>query len=263
MIDEGTRATFVKNGYFLTATGDNCIDCGLCIPECPTNALIMRDFTVEIGNVKQFGSFLALSEDSCIVGDGCDGACASVCPTYALTIWPNPFNPLQELPPLDDFCDLYPDICELEYEGERLSKWLKDQCNVLVPKINSAMQSDAAQWGMTVEGYVADKLGMIADSGSYQKLGKLAKNAGYFGLAYGTYTAAVAVSDGNLTVNELIGITSTALGFIALIPGVGTAVGLGGLALISAGSLVLGLVGNSDLGKNEVIADWNDTSICQ
>ena len=67
----------------------------------------------------------------------------------------------------------------------------------------------------------------------------------------------------NFTANELIGIASTTLGFIALIPGVGTAVGLGGLAVISAGSLILGLVSNSDLGKNTVIANWNDTSICK
>ena len=115
---------------------------------------------------------------------------------------------------------------------------------------------------MTVEGYIGDKLGLIAASGDYRTLGKIAKNAGWIGLGYGAYTGVVAISDGNLTANELLGITSTALGVIAVIPGVGTAIGLGGLALISAGSLVLGLMSNTELGSSTTIANWDTRGTC-
>ena len=50
---------------------NTCIQCGLCVGECPREIII-----------KEFGEFPIISEDKCI---GC-GKCASVCPVHAISM---------------------------------------------------------------------------------------------------------------------------------------------------------------------------------
>ena len=49
---------FYEGPNFLVINPDECIDCGVCIPECPVNAIVMDDDTT----VKDLPFWLTLNE---------------------------------------------------------------------------------------------------------------------------------------------------------------------------------------------------------
>lgn len=204
------------------------------------------------------GGNLAVNSSNCDVGTF-GNPCAVACPVSAITTEDVTAEP--DLPPPD--CVLFPLECEDSNRSIAFNNWINNQCVIRTPKSGATLlQSEALKWGMTVESYIADKLDLISQSGGFKNSGKIARNAGFVGIGFGAYSAVVAVSDGNLTANDLLGLTSTALGVVALVPGVGTAVGLGGLALISAGSLVLGLISNTEIGSSTTIANFDTKNKC-
>lgn len=266
VVEKGENIVAFRRYYGIwkfTLYGSDCISCNQCIPLCPEQALLDNTWSVGVPGFEFSSGSLAINVSKCIVGE-CDGQCTYECPTNAIEIQfyasPNEGSGDDNQDPND--CLMYPQTCHDGSYGVQLSSWLKSINKVMTLKsAESVLQSEAMKWGMTTEIYIADKIGLIAESGNLRALGKVARYAGLAGVAYGTYSAVVALGDGNLTANELLGIASTTLGVIALVPGVGTIVGLSGLALIGAGSLVLGLISNSELGKDTTIAKWDTRRI--
>lgn len=243
----------------LVLDGDRCIECEACVSACPTQALFVNDWSVEVGGSVYESGSLAIDSDYCTVGT-CGEPCALMCPVDAITIE----GEEEPEPPPEDPCDLFPQECQDFNRGIQVSNWLNNECRVLSPKsIHDLLQSEAAEWSMTVLGYLEGKMSLISQSaGDYRHLGAAARYAGWVGIGYNMYSAVVAVSDGTLTANEALGLASSTLGAIALIPGVGTAVGVGGLAILASGSLIIGLISNSDVGDDTVIAEFNFYDKC-
>lgn len=114
---------------------------------------------------------------------------------------------------------------------------------------------------MTVETYIADKLSIITESGKYEALGKAVRVAGIINVVFSSYKTYVAVSDGEITAGDVIGVVSTGLGIISLFTGVGL-IGLTGVVILSSGSFVLGLISQADSLNEDVLLKWETKSIC-
>ncbi len=150
--------------------------------------------------------------------------------------------------------------CEqwLLMNGHGFLNWLKNQNSYTVYKPESWLDSEALANGMTVAGYITDRIGLVVDSmgaDQVKALGKSIRAMGYIGTAFSGYKLYTAVSDGNITTGDVLSGISFALGVITLVPGVGTAVGVGGLILLSAGSLMFGIA--SDHVNDSTLIDFS------
>lgn len=261
VVEFGEQVVAYGNNNKFTLNGNVCIECMQCTPVCPTEALFVNEWSVEVGDdhvrhIFNSGS-LAVHDLRCNVGS-CGEPCVEACPVMAITVEPIPDEPASPPP-----CEVYQQDCIDYAEGVELARWLEN-CEIITPKsIHNFLQSDAASWGMTVTGYIENKLDLIRQSGADLKwLGQMAKIAGWTGIAYDTYTGIMAFTDGKLTANEALGIASSTLGVLVLIPGMGTVIGISGLVVLGSGSIIIGLMSDLDMGKDTTIANFNTHNTC-